>query len=305
MNTLQAAGYVKLENRTLVTVEGTDRLAWLNNFCTNDLASRDPGEGCEAFVLDARGRTLAHCLILVTANALHLVMTGKPETSLVDHLERYVIREDVRLQDVSDQCSLYWIDDTDRFRSSGDPRPADWSHLPLDDQHRLVYSRIGDQPDGLLLGTGAAPERSLELLAGQGLALQPGVAFDRQRVRGCWPLNGTDLTADNLPQEFRRDSRAISFTKGCYLGQETVARIDALGHVNRFLARLELDPGLDEARGRPFFAEGGGDKPAGTLTSIVPMADNSLAGLGFVRCARITPDARFQLDGKPLRLIGE
>jgi folate-binding protein YgfZ len=66
-----------------------------------------------------------------------------------------------------------------------------------------------------------------------------------------WPWYGVDITEDNLPQEVNRNEQAISFTKGCYLGQETVARIDALGHVNRRLAGLRFDaddlprPGLE------------------------------------------------------------
>src|SRR5437764_9919773 len=61
------------------------------------------------------------------------------------------------------------------------------------------------------------------------------------RLEAGFPLFGLDITDDNLPQEVARDAKAISFTKGCYLGQETVARIDALGHVNRLLVRLRVD----------------------------------------------------------------
>ena len=65
-------------------------------------------------------------------------------------------------------------------------------------------------------------------------------AVESARLEAGVPLFGHDITADNLPQEVARDARAISFTKGCYLGQETVARIDALGHVNRLLVGLKF-----------------------------------------------------------------
>jgi folate-binding protein YgfZ len=60
-------------------------------------------------------------------------------------------------------------------------------------------------------------------------------ALESPRLEAGFPIFGLDITPDNLPQEIARDTKAISFTKGCYLGQETVARIDAIGHVNRLM----------------------------------------------------------------------
>ena len=65
-------------------------------------------------------------------------------------------------------------------------------------------------------------------------------AFETLRIEAGTPLFGVDFNDNNLPQEVGRDDRAISFTKGCYLGQETVARIDALGHVNQQLAGVRV-----------------------------------------------------------------
>ena len=84
------------------------------------------------------------------------------------------------------------------------------------------------------------------------------------RIEAGFPLFGTDITDDNLPQEIGRNQQAISFTKGCYLGQETVARIDALGHVNRLLARVKFTAGEVPATGTELFAA---DKPVGKVTS--------------------------------------
>ena len=67
-------------------------------------------------------------------------------------------------------------------------------------------------------------------------------SFDAARIESGTPLFGRDITDENLPQEIDRDRLAISFTKGCYLGQETVARIDALGHVNRLLRAVKFPP---------------------------------------------------------------
>ncbi len=93
-------------------------------------------------------------------------------------------------------------------------------------------------------------------------------AWDARRIEWGWPLQGLDITEKNLPQEVDRDRLAISFVKGCYLGQETVARIDALGHVNRTLAGvcfLAAQPGAPlPAPGLELTRDG---KPAGHVTS--------------------------------------
>ncbi len=78
--------------------------------------------------------------------------------------------------------------------------------------------------------------------SGLGLVEADGDVFDVLRIEAGTPVFGKDITDKNLPQEIGRDSRAINFVKGCYLGQETVARLDALGHVNQVLKGLEFEP---------------------------------------------------------------
>src|SRR4029453_1620592 len=82
--------------------------------------------------------------------------------------------------------------------------------------------------------------RLITALLDSGAALCGTDAVETARIEAGFPLFGRDITDDNLPQEVGRDAKAISFTKGCYLGQETVARIDALGHVNRSLVGLKF-----------------------------------------------------------------
>ena len=101
------------------------------------------------------------------------------------------------------------------------------------------------------------------------------------------PLYGQDITEKNLPQELARNDRAISFTKGCYLGQETVARIDALGHVNRTFCGFRFDGQAIPESGLELSAD---DKVVGHVTSAAfsPRLNSPLA-LGFVRRERNDP----------------
>jgi folate-binding protein YgfZ len=115
-------------------------------------------------------------------------------------------------------------------------------------------------------------------------------AFDAVRIEAGWPLFGRDITPENLPQEVDRDAYAISFKKGCYLGQETVARIDAMGHVNRKLRRLKFAGDAAPAPGTALLA---GDKHVGEVTSaaISPNFGAPLA-LGYVRRGHNEPGTR-------------
>ncbi len=110
----------------------------------------------------------------------------------------------------------------------------------------------------------AVRQAVLSLLAG--LHPQPVDAetFDALRIEAGTPEFGRDVNIDNLPQEIGRDARAINFVKGCYLGQETVARIDALGHVNKILRGLRIEGDSAPVSGSRLEADG---KTVGTITS--------------------------------------
>ena len=102
----------------------------------------------------------------------------------------------------------------------------------------------GGRPDGYRRSRGSAGHRRRAGIR-RGRLGAPEVdpsEFEALRIEAGRPAFGKDVTEKNLPQEFGRDDRAISFVKGCYLGQETVARLDAMGHVNQVLKGLALEP---------------------------------------------------------------
>jgi folate-binding protein YgfZ len=123
-------------------------------------------------------------------------------------------------------------------------------------------------------------------------------SFHLLRVQNQTPWCDSEITDKCLPQEFRRDSRAISFTKGCYLGQETVARLDALGHVNRYLAGFEILDGSvdvgDEIRKD--------EKKIGVVTSMAQTPDGKTIGLGFLKVEFAKPGEVVECDGLKLNV---
>jgi hypothetical protein len=126
-------------------------------------------------------------------------------------------------------------------------------------------------------------------------------AVEIARIEAGTPFYGRDINDKNFPQEVGRDERAISFTKGCYLGQETVARIDALGHVNRLLVGLCFEGSEAPTPGTELRV---GDKTAGTVTSSVysPRLEAPLA-LGYVRREYLADDVVFGSPVGPARRV--
>jgi tRNA-modifying protein YgfZ len=271
----QSAGWVDFSDRTQIELIGADCAKFLHNLCTNAVRDLPVGQGCEAFLLNVKGHIVGHVFVFICPNSIVLeTMPGQAE-KLIGHLDRYLMREDVQLAD----------------------RTQEWSEIYLAGQQAsALLTKLGIQP----------PEKRLEHTAGQiagaevwlrrvdltesigylvachrghleqmQAALTKAGAvhcnhdvFETARIEAGTPLFDQDITDENLPQEINRDGQAISFTKGCYLGQETVARIDALGHVNRMLRGVKFEPSNKIPPVEAALRSGGNDsKTVGHVTS--------------------------------------
>jgi folate-binding protein YgfZ len=215
--------YFDLRDWSSISVTGADRKPFLHNFSTNDVKGLAPGESCEAFFTNVKGKIVGHGLINCRDD--EFVIFGPPGQAphLIEHLDRYIIREDVQLVDRT-------AERRDLLLASDLREPAG----------TFAWSLIGRSGERILelLATDLA-ESEARLLK-EGFTSVGAEAFNAARIEAGFPLYGLDFNDENLPQEVNRDRQAISFTKGCYLGQETVARIDALGHVNQKLARARF-----------------------------------------------------------------
>lgn len=268
------ASFYPLADWTTLAVEGGDRSNWLQNLCTNDLRRVSPGAGCETFVTDVKGKVLGHLYILCERSRLLLVTVPGQAEQLLSHLDRYIIREEVRLSDVSEQFAWRLIHDVDRAApiqtavQGLDAVPTEpWQHFSgrVGEHFGLVVNSEATIAQTHWLATSPSGAADLEQTL-HNLQVTPMSedAFVRLRVESAWPLWGKDFDAENLPQEVGRNEQAISFTKGCYLGQETVARIDALGHVNRQLAQIRFAGHRVAAVGDELLLE---EKPVGKVTT--------------------------------------
>lgn len=233
---------------TTLLVRGDDRVSLLHNMCTADVRSMAVGEVREAFFTNVKGHVLAHALLACRDDAIAAILFQPEAESLVAQLSRYIIREDVDLT-IADRPPLLAV-------ATEPPGAGDWFAMPVltspawicvDDQRVESHFAAGDHE-----------------------------MFNHLRVGSAWPLQGIDFADGTLPQELNRDATAISFNKGCYLGQETIARLDALGHVNKQIVLVEGDA-----------AKVGGvlhhqDKEVGAITSAASCEQRQL-GIAMVR----------------------
>jgi folate-binding protein YgfZ len=220
-------GFVELVGWSSITLTGVDRQTFLHNFCTNDIKRLLPGQSCEAFITNGKGRTIGYGLVDCREAELVFITVPDQGPLLVEHLDRYVIREDVQLQDTKSERSYLLVPDATLATDDATVRSIGWD-------------LIGRPSSELIEIPSAEVARVRNALDAQGTMPCDIEAFETLRIEAGTPLFGVDFNDTNLPQEIGRNDRAISFTKGCYLGQETVARIDALGHVNQQLAGVRF-----------------------------------------------------------------
>ena len=266
------AGFVRLADHGVIELTGEDRLKFLHNFCTADIKQLSPGDQTEAFILNGKGKSLCFANVLATEDRLLLVFNlAATAPDVIAHLDMYLIREDVELSDRSNELSVWFVSGS----QVGD-------RLSGMESSNLTVAPAEIAGDGwLLLGADAGAEAiEASLLAKQIQACGVEALLVR-RVQSVTPWNGIEVTVDNLPQELDRDEKSISFNKGCYLGQETVARLDALGRVNWVLRGFVCPEGMEPEVGSRLEVEG---KAAARITSVAySELDGRWLAIGFAK----------------------
>jgi folate-binding protein YgfZ len=300
-----------------IEIRGRDRVKFLHNLCTNDIKGLAAGRGCEAFFTTVQGKIMAYVRVFAGAEAIWIDTVPGGAAALLAHFDRYLIMEKVEIADrTTDFAQLMLVgprakEIVSAVAESSVPDPRSLKHADLSISGaacRLICNGSLQVPGFELRvpasHTSAVWQRLWQL--GQPIGLRPAgeQAYQTLRVEAGLPVYGLDIDESNLPQEVGRNKLAISFTKGCYLGQETVARIDALGHVNRHLVGLAMSDHRDPPDlGAPIAS---GDKAVGNVTSaaLSPILNCAVA-LGYVRRGFERPGTELIIDslGRQLRAV--
>lgn len=278
----QRAGVVRLE-RSQVAMTGKDRATLLHKFCTQDILSKQPGQGGEAFICNVQGKIVGYVYFFVGEREIILNSAAGQAQTIINHLDRYVITEDVQFADRSGELATLALAGPETAALLPDAPTEMYSHNKVElDGVTVDCRRVPYGGDAFFLTTSIQDaDRVINALVARGAMLGSPATLECVRIEANTPLYGSDITIENLPQEVSRDAFAINFRKGCYLGQETVARIDALGHVNKHLVQVQFATDADIAVGKELLV---GDKVIGRVTSVCwsPKVQTPLA-LAYVR----------------------
>ena len=200
------------------------------------------GTWCEAFFTNAKARILAHGFVLAGEDQHEVWMLPGNEELLLSHLNRYIITEDVAFDSITaTSAAIAVVGAIPDMLSDGMPSESGgWADVVVDTAPvRCLLCHWAGQP--VLLISGAIEHiRSLRLKIPEIIQSGEMADFERLRIQERFPLIGRDLSDVHLAPEAARNQSAICYTKGCYLGQEPIARIDAVGQVNRVLASVEI-----------------------------------------------------------------
>lgn len=305
----QSVGAIDLSHRSLIHITGSHRQRFLQAMVTNDTEKLEPGQGCRAALLTNKGKLVADFTVYADADAYWLDLEPGLAPVLIDALDFFIIADDVALTDVTEQWGLISLQGPDAdellMLACGQEVPPlpQLAHTDCriagHNMRLIVRSHTGEEGYQLLAPADALPalwdalwehRHTCELRA---VGLD---ALDVLRIEAGIPVFGRDMTEDTIPMEANLTD-AISYTKGCYVGQEVIARLDARGHVNRRLMGLILEGDRLPEPGDRIDAP---EREAGWVTSAAfsPTLHQPIA-MGYVRREVFAPGTALtvQTDG--------
>jgi len=278
------AAIVDLGFRTVLRAVGADRAAFLQGMLTNDVARLRPGEGCAALLLTIQGRVTADVRVSADPEALLLDVDVRVRSDFLAALEKLLIADEVELVPPAEPTALLGLEG--RHASAVLPTvPGDQIGAHLMTQVAGVPVRVVRASEvrgpGYALHVPAASAVTVwDALVAAGSQPCGMQALEARRVEVGVPRIGLDMDGSTLALEVPVED-AMSATKGCYLGQEVVARGTARGHVNRKLVGLQLFGGTPPPPGANLIRDG---KESGRLTSVARfLGGEGYIALGFVR----------------------
>lgn len=275
--------------RQLVAVDGKDAMTWLERMLSQPIATIAPGRAIRAVFMDGKGRLRADVRVLALQDPQQGLWLELPadEGRLLHVLDMFIIQDDVTLSPTATPLELLTVagpSAAEVLLSAGLAPPRDDTITHTGDGVSLLCSRLAGVPGFDLVGHHTALQRVLGTLSAQGLDEVPRSALDCVRLGRGVPWFANDLAAEVIPLEALLDDH-VSVTKGCYPGQEVVARITNRGQVSRKLVRLTAARGPAPTPGTELLGCGPSNgKTAGLLTSsCVDPGDGTVLALGYVR----------------------
>jgi folate-binding protein YgfZ len=297
------AAWLDLSGRGKIRATGEDRARLLHAMTTNQVETLKPGESCYAFFLNAQGRILADANLLCFEH--HFLLDTEPETrtKVYEHLDRYIIADDVTLEDQTDRIATIAIEGPKAaaaLAALGAPVPA----VPYS------FASWGSGTVAHLDTTGKGgfflflPVEEKDVVTSQltkeGFPAATPEDARIVRIENGRPRYGEEITERYLVQETDQ-LRAVNFVKGCYLGQEIVERVRSRAQIHRVLRRLEIDTNEPPAAGTKL-KSGDGDAAEIASAAFSPALGKTVA-LAYVRTQFAEPGTQIAWNGIPARVV--
>ena len=283
---------VPAAERAGILVTGKDRTTWLNGLVTCELAKRERGEGAYGLLVEKKGRIQTDLYIVPSADdsAFVLAVPASLRETILATLDHYLIMEDAEIV----ATDLVFV----------------MAHGPRASQLRALAPFAGTVDllgrGGIVLAAPAAEAAALDARLAAEVATLGGVVADAAtweavRIEHGLPSFGVEVDATLYPQEAALEKLAVSFSKGCYLGQEVVYMLENRGHVKRKLVSLDLDGDAAPAAGAAVTTAAGeavGDIKSATLA---PSSGKPVA-IAMVKWAHAQPGTELLVGTQPARV---
>jgi folate-binding protein YgfZ len=314
---LNNAALFDLSGRGLIELSGKDAVTFLHNLCTNDIKGLAPGFSCEAFLTTVKAKVVAHLFVNRLrpngGRALWLDLSPDQADKVTRHLDHFLISEDVQLSDRSGEITQLHLcgpgaravlekvlsaanpelkelaDYAAQFGAQGGGLVRRHDYLGLPGYDIFCPSSDADNIRSQLISAGAAPASSK--------------VHEILRVEAGFPLYGKDIDEDRFVVEVGRTRQAISYGKGCYLGQEPIVMARDRGHVNRSLLGLVIREGGPASPGARVVR---GQEGVGRVTSsaLSPRLGCAVA-LAYLRRGSQEPGTPVQIESEGRLLAAE
>ena len=308
----EGAGLFALPGRGVIEVTGSERVRWLDGMVSGDvraLEAAGPGAGCYALLLTPQGRLVADLHVLLDGEALWLELEREVLAVVMERLERFIIADDVSLTEHSDAWLRFALEGPAARRvlesAAGGaelPNLADdaWCAVAVDGVAVRVaaFSFTGGEALQLFVPAGEEPRVLAALTGAEGVVEGDASLLELLRVEAGTPWQGRELDESVLPAEARVE-RAVSTTKGCYTGQEVVARMRSRDRQRSQLVGLRLAGAQLPAPGDALSADG---RRVGELTSVVASPRFGAIALGYLRRELAVPGTRVAYLGGEARV---
>ena len=288
-----AAGLIDLTHRGLLQFTGPDRVSFLQGMLSNDLRPLKPFDGQYAAILTQQGKVIADVRLLCSLNSFYLDFWENLKSKILDHLNRYLVADEVEIADRSGEYAMLSIQGPKaeallRKLVGSCELPAQAKQHAMVTIEQAAVCVVNDSYTGESGFDLIIPRSSLQTIAKSlstigkefGAAWVGEEAHNILRIEAGIPRYGVDFSEDNLLLEAGLKD-AVSFTKGCYLGQEVVERIRSRGHVNKKLIGLVAGGTEPVSAGDTIFAA---DKEVGQITSCaLSRALKQTIALGYIQ----------------------